>query len=104
MTREEVFERISTTMVEMFELEPEVVTMEANVFEDLDLDSIDAIDLVAKLQQMTGRRVEEDALKSVRTVGDIVDLVVAQIEQAKSDGVDLKDTIANVDAAIGEDA
>lgn len=104
MTREEVFERISTTMVEMFELEPEVVTMEANVFEDLDLDSIDAIDLVAKLQQMTGRRVEEDALKSVRTVGDIVDLVVAQIEQAKSDGVDLSDTIANVDAAIGEDA
>ncbi len=104
MTREEVFERISTTMVEMFELEPEVVTMEANVFEDLDLDSIDAIDLVAKLQQMTGRRVEEDALKSVRTVGDIVDLVVAQIEQAEGDGVDLSDTIANVDAAIGEDS
>lgn len=104
MTREEVFQRISSTMVEMFELEPEAVTMEANVFEDLDLDSIDAIDLVAKLQQMTGRRVEEDALKTVRTVGDIVDLVVAQIEQAKSDGVDLSDTIANVDAAIGEDA
>lgn len=72
----ENFERIKATMVEMFELEPGLVTPQARVFEDLDLDSIDAIDLVARLQATagSGARVDEEALRSVRTVSDIVAL------------------------------
>ena len=95
MTRDEVFGQIRAMMVEMFELEESDVTMEAKVFEDLDLDSIDAIDLVARLQQLTGRRVEEDKLREVRTVEDIVGLVVAQLEQAKADGVDVDALVAD---------
>ncbi len=89
MTRDEVFGQIRAIMVEMFELEESDVTMESKVFEDLDLDSIDAIDLVARLQQLTGRRVEEDSLREVRTVSDIVGLVTDQLEQAAAEGVDV---------------
>jgi acyl carrier protein len=94
MTRDQVFEQIQAIMVEMFELEAEDVTMEAKVFQDLDLDSIDAIDLVARLQQLTGRRVEEDRLREVRTVADIVGLVSDQLEQAEAEGVDVDALVA----------
>jgi acyl carrier protein len=61
--------------VEMFEVPREAVTPQAHLFEELDLDSIDAIDMVVKLQEMTGRRVNDAALKKVRTVNDVIDLV-----------------------------
>ncbi len=79
MTREEIFERVQKVMVDMFELDPDDVTLEARLMDDLDLDSIDAIDMVVTLQELTGTRVEEELLKKIRTVKDIVDLVEAQL-------------------------
>lgn len=99
MTTDEVFGHIQAIMVEMFELEQDDVTMEAKLFEELDLDSIDAIDLVARLQQLTGSRVEEDKLREVRTVGDVVVLVTDQLEQAKAAGADVDALVAE---AIGK--
>jgi len=82
MTRAEVQTQVVTMMVEMFELDPAVVKPEAQLFTDLDLDSIDAIDMVVRLQEMTGRRVNDAALKKVRTVNDIIDLVEAHMRAA----------------------
>ena len=48
------------------------VTPEAHLFEELDLDSIDAVDLAIKLLEMTGRRIKPEEFKSVRTVGDVI--------------------------------
>ena len=75
MTREEIFQAVSRNLVEMFELDPKIVTMESRLVEELDLDSIDAIDLASKLQEMLGRRLAEDDLRKIRTVGDVVDVV-----------------------------
>jgi acyl carrier protein len=75
MTRAEVQDKVVSMMSEMFELTPEQLKPEAKLFEELDLDSIDAIDMVVKLQEMTGRRVNDAALKKVRTVNDVIDLV-----------------------------
>jgi acyl carrier protein len=75
MTRAEVQDKVVSMMSEMFELTPEQLKPEAKLFEELDLDSIDAIDMVVKLQEMTGRRVNDAALKKVRTVSDVIDLV-----------------------------
>lgn len=86
MNRGEVESRVRGIMVELFELDPEAIVLEARVFEDLDLDSIDAIDLVARLQQLTGSRVSEDAVKAVRTVEDIVNLACSEL--AKRAGAD----------------
>lgn len=75
MTRAEILDKVSGTLVEMFELDPKIVTREAHLTTDLGLDSIDAIDMAARIQEFTGKRVPEDDLVRVRTVGDVADLV-----------------------------
>ncbi len=75
MTRTELFDRVTRTLAELFELDAGSITMESRLVEDLDLDSIDAIDLAVKMQELTGRRLEEDDLRRIRTVADIVDVL-----------------------------
>ncbi len=75
MTRDEIFAQVKNQMVEMFEIDPVMVTADALLKENLDLDSIDAIDLAVKIEQFTGKRVDETSLRDVRTVKDVVDLV-----------------------------
>ena len=75
MTRQEIHATLQAILAETFELEPERVTADANLFTDLGLDSIDAVDLAIKLQQLTGKRVNAEVFKSVRTVNDVVDTV-----------------------------
>jgi acyl carrier protein len=84
MTRQEILDKVREMMIEMFELDAETVTLQAHLMDDLDLDSIDAIDMVVKLQEITGKRVDEERLKQIRTVEHIVDLVEAQLAGAGS--------------------
>ena len=73
--REQILAMLTTILVEEFEIEAEAITPEANLYEELDLDSIDAVDLVIKLQQMTGKKIQPDEFKSVRTVNDVVNAI-----------------------------
>ena len=57
------------------EISPERIVPEAKLFEELELDSIDAVDLAIKLQEMTGKRIKPEDFKTVRTVGDVVAVV-----------------------------
>mgnify|MGYP000109035846 CR=1 FL=1 len=72
-TREEIYTALTTIFVDDFEIEQEAISLEANLYEDLELDSIDAIDLVVKLKTLTGKRLEPNAFKQVRTVNDVID-------------------------------
>jgi acyl carrier protein len=76
-SHEKVFEDVRAMMADTFELEPERITRAARLYEDLELDSIDALDMVVKLQEIIHRRVEEQELRSLRTVGDVVEMVAA---------------------------
>ncbi len=60
---------------ELFEIEPDTVQPEARLYEDLDIDSIDAVDLVVRLKELTGKKIEPEEFKSVRSVQDVVDAV-----------------------------
>jgi acyl carrier protein len=75
MTREEIAERVTSTMCEMFELTQDVVRLDAELQRDLGLDSIDAVDMAVKLQELTGKKVPLSDLMGIRTVSDVVDLV-----------------------------
>lgn len=75
MERDEIFAKIKFYMTSMFDAPAELVTYEANLQDDLDLDSIDAVDLIVKLQELTGRKFSPDEFKNVRTVNDIVEKV-----------------------------
>ena len=72
LTSDDVLARLRTVLHETFEIDPARVTLDANLFTDLDLDSIDAIDLAIQVQDMTGTRIKPEDFKSVRTVGDVV--------------------------------
>jgi acyl carrier protein len=75
VNRGEIYTEVKSRIAEMFEIDPATIQEESLLREDLDLDSIDAIDLAVKIQELTGARVEESQLRSVRTVGDVVDLI-----------------------------
>ena len=80
MDKKEIFGVLKDTMVELFELEPEEVVADANLYEDLDLDSIDAVDLAVKITDITGKRVNPEDFKKVRTVQDLVDTAAELID------------------------
>lgn len=78
-TRDEVLDQIQKALVELFEIEPERVTLQARLNEDLEIDSIDAVDLLDRLRRQTGRKISADEFRTVRTVGDLVDAVHALV-------------------------
>jgi acyl carrier protein len=75
MTDEQILEKLKAILAEAFEIDPQQVTAESKLFEDFDLDSIDAVDLAIKLQEMTGKRIKPEDFKTVRTVADVVGTV-----------------------------
>jgi acyl carrier protein len=75
MTKDELFERITSILKDNFEIEPSRITLDARLGEDLDIDSIDAVDLIVQLKPLLGGRLQPDAFKSVRTVQDVVDVL-----------------------------
>jgi len=66
---------LSRVLQDLFDLPPEKITPGARLAEDLDLDSIDAVDLMARLQQYTGKRIAASEFKTVRTISDVVDKI-----------------------------
>ncbi|WP_277055051.1 acyl carrier protein [Pseudoalteromonas marina] len=71
-TAAEIYDVLHGILENEFEIDAEDISLEANLYEDLDLDSIDAVDLVVKLRELTGKKIEPDAFKQVRTVQDVV--------------------------------
>ncbi len=76
-TEQELFDEIVRMMSEMFEIDASDVTKESRLVEDLDLDSIDAVDMIVHLQNMIDCRIKPEAFKSVRTVGDVINVLMA---------------------------
>lgn len=76
-SREEILEYLRQVLVELFELKPEQIVPEAHLYNDLDIDSIDAVDLILKLKELTGRKIQPQTFKHVRTVGDVIDAIQA---------------------------
>lgn len=74
-TKNELFDRIVAILHESFEIDPSRIKPETRLYEDLDIDSIDAVDLIVQLKPLLGRSLQPDAFKSVRTVQDIIDVL-----------------------------
>lgn len=78
--REQIMTELTRVLVEMFEVDEEDVVPEARLYEDLDIDSIDAIDMVIRLKEITGKKVSPEDFKSVRTVEDVVEATMSLLE------------------------
>jgi acyl carrier protein len=86
LTRDEVLAHLADDMHTLFEIPRESVVPQARLYEDLDLDSIDAVDLLVKLRELTGRRISPDDYKTVRTVGDVLDRVMDLLAEPNAIG------------------
>jgi acyl carrier protein len=75
LSREQIFTELKRELSSLFELEPDKIGLKSRLYDDLDLDSIDAIDLVVRLQELTKKRLKPEQFKAVRTVEDVVDAV-----------------------------
>ncbi|MCS6858163.1 MAG: acyl carrier protein [Deltaproteobacteria bacterium] len=84
LTREEIYRRIVSILSESFEIEPSKIRPDATLYEELDLDSIDAIDIFTQLREITGRRPDPNEARAVRTVEELVDFVLREIDRTNS--------------------
>lgn len=73
--RDEILTTIKEIMVEMFEIDEHAITPDARLYQDLDFDSIDAVDMIVRLKEITGKSVKAEDFKSARTIGDVVEAV-----------------------------
>ena len=80
--KEQILAEVRTAMVELFELEPERITLAARLYDDLEIDSIDAIDLIDRLRRVSGKKIPAERFRSVRTIGDLVDSVQQLFDEA----------------------
>lgn len=74
-SREQILEHVRQAMTELFGVEPSRIQLETKVREDLDLDSIDAIELAVHMEAMTGQRFDPERFRDMQTIGDVVDIL-----------------------------
>ena len=77
MSRDELYQWTVELLADMFELDAAALTPESNLYADLDIDSIDAVDLAVKLKQLTGKRLQPEVFKTIRTIDDVVEALRA---------------------------
>lgn len=74
-SKEEIYNNLCKILEEEFEIDPSLMNGDANMFTDLDLDSIDAVDLAVRLQQYTDKRLSPEEFKQIQTINDVADAV-----------------------------
>ena len=77
--KESIYEQLKIILAELFEIEPEMVSRQARLYEDLDIDSIDAVDMAVKLNELTGKKIQPADFKDIRSIDDVVNTVYALV-------------------------
>ncbi len=82
MTEQEIIELIDSSLAEEFELDRADMNPEANIYEDLGLDSLDTVDMVIVLEGAFKFKIrEEESVRAIRTLGDIHRFVIDKTEE-----------------------
>ncbi len=85
-TPTEILDRVRKILREDFGIPEDAVQLSSHLIDDLDFDSIDSIELAVRLEDTAGIEIEEDELKALRTVGDIVHLVHGTLSREEGEG------------------
>lgn len=75
ISEEALFKKISDVLVDEFEVKPDEIALESNLFTDLDLDSLDAIDLMVTLDKELNIEIKTETMQDIRTVQDVCDFI-----------------------------
>ena len=76
MDKNELYDQLKNILIDQFELDESSITPDANLYEELELDSIDAVDLLVQLKNITGKKISPDDFKDVRTINDVIDALM----------------------------
>jgi acyl carrier protein len=82
MTREDILQRMQNILVDEFEIEKDAVTPEAKLYDDLELDSIDAVDLLVKMKEFIPGKIDPELFKKAVTIQDVVDILYPLVQKA----------------------
>lgn len=74
-TKTEVLDHLKKVLIDLFELEEEQLTPDAKLYDDLDIDSIDTIDLLIELKKYVGKEISVEAFVDVETIGDVAEII-----------------------------
>ena len=83
MDKQVIFEKIKAALIEDFDLEENRIVPEARLYEDLELDSIDAVDLIVKLKSFLPRNIDPEAFKKMRTLENVVDGIYNLVQNSE---------------------
>ena len=72
MDKDEMFARIRDILISQFDVDETTISMDANLYEELEIDSIDAIDLLVQMKEFTGAKIAPETFKDVRTIRDVI--------------------------------
>jgi acyl carrier protein len=71
--KEDVYQLIKSILIELFDFEEDAISPSSHIVNDLDLDSIDAVDIIVKIQEHTGKKLDPERFKEIQTIADIVE-------------------------------
>ena len=74
---EQTLKQLKDKLIELFELEESELVADARLYQDLDIDSIDTVDLMVELKKHTGKNLSPKHFKDARTIDDVVKIIVA---------------------------
>ena len=80
MTKDSIFQQLKEILSSEFEIDPALIKPDASLYEELDLDSIDAVDLVVKMKERIPGKVDPALFKNARTVQDLVELLYPLVQ------------------------
>ena len=72
-SKEEIFDKLDEILESEFEIDKSLLTSDSDLFNDINLDSIDVVDLAVRLQQFTDKRISPEEFKKIHTLNDVVE-------------------------------
>ena len=79
--KEDIFSKVAQILHQEFEVKEQALEWQSHLFEDLELDSLDAVDLVVALEKLFGFRAEEESVKKLKTVQDVVEYIHEKVNK-----------------------
>lgn len=77
MDTDTLYSKIRDILIDQFDVEEAKISMDANLYEELEIDSIDAVDLLVQLKEVTGQKITPEIFKEVRSIRDVLDAIAA---------------------------
>lgn len=76
MDKQFLFTELKKVLIEQFDIEEDIISLDTNLYGELEIDSIDAVDLMVHIKELTGKRIPPEQFRDIRTVSDVIETVL----------------------------